>query len=54
MNAAPIICPACGELIIVWPDLDGHTLVIPMHPDRVTPFASCVAGARPVDGVLRG
>lgn len=52
MIATPMICPACGELIIVWPQSDGCTLVIPAHPDLVTPFVSCAAGAQPVDSVL--
>lgn len=46
MNAKPTICPACGELIIVWPHTDGRTLVIPEHPDRVMPGDACTAGSR--------
>lgn len=45
MEAAPIICPACGELIIVRSTPDGRAMVIPVHPDRVTPTATCVADA---------
>jgi len=48
MEAAPSICPACGELIIVWPDSVGRTLVIPAHPDLVDPDQSCVATAEQV------
>ena len=46
MDAMPMTCPTCGELIIVWPGSDGHTLVIPNHLDRVNPFAECLASAR--------
>lgn len=53
MIAAPMICPACGELVVVWPESDGHTLVIPAHPDRVTPIVDCVAGAMPVTVLLK-
>lgn len=45
MNATPIICPACGELLIAWPDTDETTLVVPAHPDRVMPFVDCAASA---------
>lgn len=47
MEAAPFICLACGELIIVVPD-QHDTLLVPPHPDRVTPLAPCTAGARAV------
>lgn len=43
MEAMPKICPACGELIIVWPQPDGQTMVAPVHPDRVFPFLTCSA-----------
>jgi hypothetical protein len=42
MDKAPVICPACGELIIVL-RYDEHTLAVPTHPDRVMPSATCVA-----------
>jgi hypothetical protein len=47
MNAAtPMICPECGELIIVWPGADGH-MVIPEHTDAVMPTETCIAGLKP-------
>lgn len=42
MERAPIICPACGELVIVW-QCDQRTQVVPMHPDRISPFSDCIA-----------
>jgi hypothetical protein len=53
MIATPMICPECGELVVVWPDTDGRALVIPEHPDAVMPSESCVAGMKPVS-VQRG
>lgn len=49
MEATPVICPACGELIIAWPEHDGHSMVLPIHPDRVTPFVDCVLSAAAVN-----
>lgn len=46
MEARPITCPECGELIIALPGDSTPTLVVPVHPDRVTPFVDCVASAR--------
>lgn len=42
MDKAPVICPACGELIIVLL-CDNHTVAVPAHPDRVIPSATCAA-----------
>ncbi len=50
MEPVPIICPACGELIIVRPETDGRVLVVPAHPDRITPFVDCVVNARVTAG----
>lgn len=47
MNATPAICPLCGELVIVWIE-NGCTLVVPVHPDAVTPWTECVASARAI------
>lgn len=49
MEAMPIICPECGELVIVMPG-GSFTLVVPEHQDRVTPFEECVASARVIAG----
>lgn len=49
MDATPIICPACGELVIAWPDGDS-LLVIPIHLDRITPAVDCLASARAMNG----
>lgn len=48
MEAMPIICPVCGELVIARPDIERCTLVVPPHPDRVMPFEECIAGARAI------
>ncbi len=47
LRPEPAICPACGELIIAdVGQLD--VLMIPPHPDAVTPWTLCLAGARPL------
>lgn len=48
MEAMPIICPTCGELVIACPGTERYTLVVPRHPDRVMPFEECAAGARAI------
>lgn len=45
MEKTPVICPECGEFVLAW-RTGQHTLVVPLHPDRVTPWAEC--GARAV------
>lgn len=46
LPAEPAICPACGELIIIWGIGSFSTgLVIPTHTDAVTPWAECAASA---------
>lgn len=41
-----MICPHCGELVVIWPDWFKNTMVVPAHPDRVMPFEECAASAR--------
>lgn len=41
MDAMPLICPACGELVIAAPEM--NRLVIPAHPDRIEPFETCTS-----------
>lgn len=54
MDAMPTLCPTCGELIVVRPCPDSRALIIPRHPDRVTPFVECLASARQLqDGKIR-
>ncbi len=49
-----MICPECGELIIALPGDYAHTLVVPIHPDRISPFADCVASALAMhEGTIR-
>lgn len=48
-----MICPACGELVVAWPDTWRNTLAVPEHPDRVMPFEECAAGALVIDGSSR-
>lgn len=40
MNATPMICPRCGELLIVRPEVTGRTNV-PAHEDLVQPGTVC-------------
>lgn len=48
-----MICPRCGELLIVRPDQDSRTLTIPRHEDVIEPGTRCTASLRCVrDGVL--
>jgi hypothetical protein len=53
MNARPEICPLCGELVIAFSFDAGCTLVVPIHPDAVTPWVDCSASARAIrDGKI--
>lgn len=45
MNATPLICPHCGELVIAW--TAGTTIIIPVHTDRIMPVARCTGATTP-------
>lgn len=44
MNQTPIICPHCGELVLAWVTYPS-LLIVPEHPDRITPIEDCLAGS---------
>jgi hypothetical protein len=44
MEQTPLQCPECGEIVLAW-RTDARTLVVPLHPDRISPFVDCGARA---------
>ena len=46
MKETPMICPNCGELLIVSPFREGRTLMIPWHEDMIEPGAICAMSYR--------
>ncbi len=51
LRAEPAICPACGELVVLQAD-QLLTLIVPPHPDAVTPWLICAASDQAMQDVL--
>lgn len=43
MNATPVICPHCGELVIAWLSTGGDAIILPDHLDQIFPSDACEA-----------
>lgn len=46
MKETPMICPHCGELLIVRPFHESRALMIPGHEDMIDPGKVCAISYR--------